>query len=110
MSNLCLDVSGLKNIGIIGPSGSGKSTLLNILGLIETPYSGEFYFNGKECLKLNNNMKTEIRKKFIGYIFQNNQLLEDFTVLENIALPLILLGEKFFLCKKSSKLFRNIKS
>ena len=108
LSNLCLDVRGLKNIGIIGPSGSGKSTLLNILGLIETPYSGEFYFNGKECIKLNNNMKTEIRKKFIGYIFQNNQLLEDFTVLENIALPLILLGEKFSYAKKKALNFLEI--
>ena len=50
-------------------------------------------------------MKTEIRKKFIGYIFQNNQLLEDFTVLENIALPLILLGEKFSYAKKKAHIF-----
>ena len=50
-------------------------------------------------------MKTEIRKNFIGYIFQNNQLLEDFTVLENIALPLILMGEEFFKCKKKHHFF-----
>ena len=68
-----------------------------------------FFFKGKECLKLNN-MKTEIRKNFIGYIFQNNQLLEDFTVLENIALPLILMGEEFSNAKKSIIFFRNVKS
>ena len=44
LSNLCLKINGVKNIGIVGPSGSGKSTLLNILGLIETPLSGEFFF------------------------------------------------------------------
>ena len=70
LSNLCLKINGVKNIGIVGPSGSGKSTLLNILGLIETPHSGEFFFKGKECIKLNNNLKTEIRKNFIGYIFK----------------------------------------
>ncbi len=105
LSNLCLKINGVKNIGIVGPSGSGKSTLLNILGLIETPLSGEFFFKGKECIKLNNNMKTEIRKNFIGYIFQNNQLLEDFTVLENIALPLILMGENFSHAKKKASIF-----
>ena len=50
-------------------------------------------------------MKTEIRKNFIGYIFQNNQLLEDFTVLENIALPLILMGENFSHAKKKASIF-----
>ena len=95
LSKLNFSVNGVKNIGVIGPSGSGKSTFLNILGMIETPTSGEYILKGNNCLNLSQNLKTEIRKKFIGYIFQNNQLLEDFNVLENIAFPLILNGESF---------------
>lgn len=91
-----------KIYSLIGPSGSGKSTFLNILGMIETPTSGEYILKGNNCLNLSQNLKTEIRKKFIGYIFQNNQLLEDFNVLENIAFPLILNGESFGDAKKKS--------
>ena len=82
LSKLNFSVNGVKNIGIIGPSGSGKSTFLNILGMIETPTSGEYILQGNNCLNLSQNLKTEIRRKFIGYIFQNNQLLEDFNVLK----------------------------
>ena len=102
LSNLNFSVNEVKNIGVIGPSGSGKSTFLNILGMIETPTSGEYILKGNNCLNLSQNLKTEIRKKFIGYIFQNNQLLEDFNVLENIAFPLILNGESFGDAKKKS--------
>ena len=102
LSKLNFSVNGVKNIGIIGPSGSGKSTFLNILGMIETPTSGEYILQGNNCLNLSQNLKTEIRRKFIGYIFQNNQLLEDFNVLENIAFPLILNGESFGDAKKKS--------
>ena len=102
LSKLNFSVNGVKNIGVIGPSGSGKSTFLNILGMIETPTSGEYILKGNNCLNLSQNLKTEIRKKFIGYIFQNNQLLEDFNVLENIAFPIILNGESFGDAKKKS--------
>ena len=102
LSQLNFSVNGVKNIGIIGPSGSGKSTFLNILGMIETPTSGEYILNGNNCSNLSQNLKTEIRRKFIGYIFQNNQLLEDFNVLENIAFPLILNGESFNQAKNKS--------
>ncbi len=102
LSQLNFSVNGVKNIGIIGPSGSGKSTFLNILGMIETPTSGEYILNGNNCFDLSQNLKTEIRRKFIGYIFQNNQLLEDFNVLENIAFPLILNGESFNQAKHKS--------
>tara|TARA_B100000029_G_C17534244_1_gene944290 strand:+ start:19 stop:687 length:669 start_codon:yes stop_codon:yes gene_type:complete len=94
-SNLNLDLNVKNNIGIIGPSGSGKSSLLNILGLIEKPKSGDYFFNGNDCINIKVEKRTNIRKKDIGFIFQNNQLLEDFTVLENIALPLILNGESY---------------
>ena len=101
LSQLNFSVNGIQNIGIIGPSGSGKSTFLNILGMIETPTSGEYILQGNNCFNLSQNLKTDIRRKFIGYIFQNNQLLEDFNVLENIAFPLILNGESFIEAKKN---------
>ena len=93
--NLDFKIDKPKNIGIIGPSGSGKTSLLNIIGLIEKPKSGKYFFNNLDCLDLSNLRKTEFRKKNIGYIFQNNQLLEDFNVQENVALPLILNGENY---------------
>lgn len=93
--NLDFKINEPKNIGIIGPSGSGKTSLLNIIGLIEKPKSGKYFFNNVDCLDLSNLRKTEFRKKNIGYIFQNNQLLEDFNVQENVALPLILNGENY---------------
>ena len=102
LTKVNFSIDGVRNIGIIGPSGSGKSTFLNILGMIETPISGEYTLQGNNCLSLSQNLKTEIRRKFIGYIFQNNQLLEDFNVLENIAFPLILNGESFSDAKKKS--------
>ncbi len=102
LSKLNFSVNSVKNIGIIGPSGSGKSTFLNILGMIETPTFGEYILHGNNCFNLSQNLKTEMRRKFIGYIFQNNQLLEDFNVLENIAFPLILNGESFGQAKKKS--------
>jgi len=103
-SNLKLQVNEPKIIGIIGPSGSGKTSLLNIIGLIEKPKSGSYFFRGQDCLRMNNLKKTEFRKKKIGYIFQNNQLLEDFNVLENVALPLILNGDNY---KKSCEIAKN---
>ena len=95
LKNLDFKINKPKNIGIIGPSGSGKTSLLNIIGLIEKPKSGKYFFNNLDCLDLSNLRKTEFRKKNIGYIFQNNQLLEDFNVQENVALPLILNGENY---------------
>ena len=82
-------------IGIIGPSGSGKSTLLNLIGLLENPHSGTVNISGIECSKMKNEDKVNFRKQNISFIFQNNQLLEDFTVEENVALPMIIAGYSF---------------
>lgn len=82
-------------LAIMGSSGSGKSTLLHILGTIDKPDSGKIYVNN--CNEKNYWMEpraTEIRGEYIGFIYQNFNLLNDFTVEENIALPLILDGDK----------------
>ena len=92
LDNLSFNAEEGQNIGIIGPSGSGKSTLLNIIGLLEVPISGEINILDVDCNALNAEEKVIFRRKNIGFIFQNNQLLEDFSVEENVALPLILNG------------------
>ncbi len=92
LNNLKLVISNRETIGIIGPSGSGKSTLLNIIALLENPTFGDIEISGVDCNILRAEEKVDFRKKNIGFIFQNNQLLEDFSVEENIALPLIMDG------------------
>jgi len=108
LSKLNLQVDKNKNIGIIGPSGSGKTTLLNLIGLLEEPSAGEIFIDGQNCTAMKSEDKTSFRKKNIGFIFQNNQLLEDFNVLENVALPLILNGENFKYSMKKAKNYLNI--
>lgn len=92
-----LDLSLKKNciVGLFGPSGSGKSTLLNLIGLIEKPSNGNIFIDNCDTVKFKDEMKTKLRREKISFIFQNNQLLEDFTCLENIALPLLLNGTTF---------------
>ena len=92
-----LDLSLKKNciVGLFGPSGSGKSTLLNLIGLIEKPSNGNIFIDNYDTVRFKDEMKTKFRREKISFIFQNNQLLEDFTCLENIALPLLLNGNTF---------------
>ncbi len=92
-----LNLSLKKNciVGLFGPSGSGKSTLLNLIGLIEKPSNGNIFIDNCDTVKFKDEMKTKLRREKISFIFQNNQLLEDFTCLENIALPLLLNGTTF---------------
>jgi putative ABC transport system ATP-binding protein len=76
-------------VSIMGPSGCGKSTLLNILGMLDKPESGSYEFLEKEIAEYNEKQRSEIRKKNIGFIFQNFNLIDELTVFENIELPLI---------------------
>ena len=76
-------------VTIMGPSGCGKSTLLNILGLLDNPTSGEFYFLGHEVSKFNEKQRAELRKENIGFVFQSFNLIEELTIFENIELPLL---------------------
>lgn len=79
-------------VAIVGPSGSGKSTLMNMLGCLDTPTSGEYFLDGKEVSRLNDNKLAEIRNFKIGFIFQGFNLLSKLTALENVELPLIYQG------------------
>lgn len=80
-------------VAISGPSGCGKSTLLNILGLLDTPDSGEYYIDGLLVSDMDANQRAAIRSRRIGFVFQSFNLIDEYTVLDNVALPLKYRGD-----------------
>ena len=92
LKNLNFSLSRDSKIAIIGSSGSGKSSLLNIASLLQSPKSGDVLIMGKNAARLNDNEKSFLRKKNIGYIHQQNSLLMEFNAYENIYLTLLLNG------------------
>ncbi|TPN88009.1 ABC transporter ATP-binding protein [Aquimarina algicola] len=81
-------------VAIMGPSGCGKSTLLNIIGMLDNPTDGAYFFNGEEVGGLKENQRTKIRKGNLGFVFQSFNLIDELTVYENVELPLIYLNMK----------------
>jgi putative ABC transport system ATP-binding protein len=79
-------------VAVMGPSGCGKSTLLNILGLLDNPSSGQYFFNEVEVSDYSERQRARLRKENIGFVFQNFNLIEELNVFENVELPLIYLG------------------
>jgi putative ABC transport system ATP-binding protein len=77
---------------IMGPSGSGKSTMLNLLGCLDRPTSGQYFLNGQDVSVLEDDELSDIRLKYLGFIFQSFNLIPQLTVEENIQLPLYYLG------------------
>jgi putative ABC transport system ATP-binding protein len=84
-----LDVDAGEFVAVMGPSGCGKSTLLNIVGLIDTPTSGEYYFAEREVAHWSENKLADIRKGNVGFIFQSFNLIDELNVYENVELPLL---------------------
>jgi len=92
LNNVTFEVKSGEFVAIMGPSGCGKSTLLNIVGLLDNPSSGMMYFNDSEVSGFTERQRAEMRKRNIGFVFQNFNLIEELTVFENVELPLIYLG------------------
>ncbi len=78
-------------VAVMGPSGCGKSTLLNIMGLLDSPDDGEYFFDGIPTSSLREGERTRMRKGAIGFVFQNFNLIDELTVSENVELPLLAL-------------------
>ena len=92
LNNVNLEIQEGEYVAIMGPSGCGKSTLLNVLGMIDNPTSGEYYFLGEEISKYSERHRANLRKANIGFVFQSFNLIDELTVFENIELPLLYLG------------------
>ena len=90
-------------VALVGPSGSGKSTLLNMISLIDEPTSGQIILNNENIKSLSKENKDNIRKKNISMIFQDSNLLADFTALENVLIPLIIREEEINLSRKKAE-------
>ena len=89
LKNINLKINKGELISLTGPSGSGKSTLLHIIALLDKPTSGDVFFKKKNLSKSGDPEKDLVRQKGVSIIYQNNNLLSDFTALENVALPLV---------------------
>ncbi len=92
LNKVSFEVAKGEFVAIMGPSGCGKSTLLNIIGLLDNPSGGEFYFDGLEVSKYKEKHRTNLRKANIGFVFQSFNLIDELTVYENVELPLLYLN------------------
>ncbi len=95
-------------VSIMGPSGSGKSTLMHILGLLERPSAGSYYFAGKDVNKLSDEELAHLRNQEIGFVFQSFNLLARTSVLDNVKLPLIYSQNKKKMDERASKVLESV--
>ncbi len=100
LNKVNLEIADKEFVAVMGPSGCGKSTLLNILGLLDNPTSGDYYFYDDEVSKLKERQRTTLRKGKIGFVFQSFNLIDELNVYENIELPLLYLRIKASLRNK----------
>ena len=102
LKNVNLKINKGELVSLTGPSGSGKSTLLHIIALLDQPTSGEVFFKKRSFSKSNDNEKDLVRKKGISIIYQQKNLLSDFTALENVLIPLVNNGYSWKESKKKA--------
>ncbi len=89
LRNINLEIEEGEFLSVMGPSGSGKSTMLNILGMLDAPSNGEYYFYGEPVHKKTEKQLTELHRNHIGFVFQSYHLIDELTVYENIETPLL---------------------
>lgn len=94
LKGIGLEVEQGEFLTIMGPSGAGKSTIMNIIGMLDEPSAGEYYFFDEPVHKMREKQKSEMHKNYIGFIFQAYHLIDELTVYENIETPLLYKGVK----------------
>ena len=108
--NFNLQIKEGELVALVGPSGSGKSSLLHIMALLDDPSKGEIKIDKIETKNLSDVQKDKLRRDFISIIFQDNNLLTDFTAIENIMMPLIIRNEeRKTVFKKAEKILKSLK-
>jgi len=90
LKGIDLDINHGEILSIVGPSGAGKTTLLQIIGTLDRPTSGKIIYNGEDIMQFKDSKLAEFRNRNIGFVFQFHQLLPEFTVLENVAMPALI--------------------
>ena len=103
LNNINFEIYRGEIVSLIGPSGTGKSTLLNIAGLLETPTFGSVSLAGQNCKDFNEDTKTFIRGSQIGFIFQSHRLFPEFSAIENVMIPQLIMGVTKVKAEKKSK-------
>ena len=109
-NNVNIKIKSGELVALVGPSGSGKSSFLHLLALLDDPTKGKILFKNKDTKFFSEGEKDQVRRKNVSIIFQDNNLLTDFTALENVVMPLIIKGEKTKNSKKKAiKLLKEVK-
>ena len=109
-NNVNIKIKSGELVALVGPSGSGKSSFLHLLALLDDPTKGKILFKNKDTKFFTEGEKDQVRRKNVSIIFQDNNLLTDFTALENVVMPLIIKGEKTKNSqKKAIKLLKEVK-
>ena len=109
LKDVNLNLESGKVIALVGPSGSGKSTFLHLLALLDKPTKGKISILGNSTSNVSENKKNQMIRDYVSIIFQNNNLLSDFTALENVAMPLIIRNKNYrFALKKAEKFLKGV--